>query len=430
MRSRSLHSRFYSLCLLLTSLFVLAACGGSGTTPASGTSSNAPSNTGSTSVIKIGSLHPLTGSLSSDGKQMDQAVQQAIADVNAAGGITSLGGAKLQIDSADTQSQADVAKTQAQHLVNDKDVAIIGTYQSAATAEVAPTLERAQVPLVIDVTAADSILQQGYMYTFRLQPNATLMGTTGAQNLQALAAATGKPIKTIAYIHEQTEYGTGVFNAFKAEAEKEGMQVVKEIKYDAFKTTDLTVELSQIKALNPDILAVTGYYNDGLLLAKNAMAVAPSVKAVYGVADGAFDLPQFPGDAGKNGTYFFNSNYHFNSTSSDAQTVRDAFKAKTGQDMRTPAVYAYAAVKVIADSLERAKSTDPKAVRDAIAQTSLKTTLFPSTGPISFDSKGENKGAQAILMQVQNNKVVQLYPAQYSEAKPIFPATPWSAPAH
>jgi branched-chain amino acid transport system substrate-binding protein len=396
---------------------MLAACGNTTSTSSTG---NAPQ------TIKIGSLHPLTGAFAGDGKQMDQAVQQAINDVNAAGGIKSMNGAKLAIDSADTQGKPDVAQSEAQRLINDKVAALVGTYQSAATAGVARTAERAQVPLVIDVTAASNILTQGYTYTFRLQPNATVMGTDGAQYLKQLADTSGKPVKTIAYIHEQSEFGTSVFTAFKAEAEKEGLQVVKEIKYNAVTASDLTGELTQIKQANPDILAVTGYYKDGLLLAKNAAAVTPNVKAIYGVADGAFDLPQFPTDAGKDGSYYFSSNYHFDAASSDASKVRDAFKAKTGQEMRTPAVFSYASVMVIADALERAKSTDAKALRDAIAQTTLNTSIFPFSGPIQFDGKGENKSAQPILMQVQSGKVVQVYPQKYAQAKPIYPATPWS----
>jgi branched-chain amino acid transport system substrate-binding protein len=419
MLSRGTRELSLSILLLMAIICLLTACGGA-------TSASTPSTGGAPQTIKIGSLHPLTGAFAGDGKQMDEAVQQAIDTINADGGIKSMGGAKLAIDSGDTQGKPDVAQSEAQRLINDKVAALIGTYQSAATAGVARTAERAQVPLVIDVTAADNILSQGYTYTFRLQPNATAMGTYGAQYLKAIADASGEPVKTIAYIHEQSDFGTSVFTAFKAEATKEGMQVVKEIKYNAITVSDLTDELTQIKQAKPDILAVTGYYKDGLLLAKNAAAVTPSVKAVYGVADGAFDLPQFPADAGKASAYYFSSNYHFDAASSDATKIREAFKTRYGQEMRTPAVFAYVSVLVIADALERAKSAEPKALRDALAQTTLATTIFPFSGPIQFDSRGENKNAQPILMQVQNGAVVQVYPQKYAQDKPIYPATPWS----
>jgi branched-chain amino acid transport system substrate-binding protein len=405
---------------LLVVLLVTAACGGTSGSSSAGGSSATPQ------VIKIGSIHPLTGALAGDGKQMDEAVKMAIDDINAAGGIKSMGGAKLAIDSVDTQGDPNVAQNEAQRLVNDGVAAMVGTYQSDATAEVAKVAERAQIPLVIDVTAADDILQQGYKYTFRIQPNATEMGTYGARYLKAISDAAGVSVKTVGYIHEESDFGTSVFKAFQAEAAREGIQVVKEIKYNAFNVSDLTLELAQLKAANPDVIAATGYYKDSLLVAQNAAAVMPNVKAMYGVANGAFDLPQFPGDAGKAGNFYFSSNYHWNANSSDANKIRSEFQAKYNDEMRTPAVFSYVAVQVIADALERAKSANPQALRDAIAQTSLNTSIFPFSGPIQFDSNGENKNAQPIVMQVQNGSVVQVYPDQYAQAKPIFPATPWS----
>jgi branched-chain amino acid transport system substrate-binding protein len=405
---------------LLVVILVTAACGGaSGSASGSGSSSTPQ-------VIKIGSIHPLTGALAGDGKQMDEAVKMAIDDINASGGIKSLGGARLAIDSVDTQGDPNVAQSEAQRLVNDGVAAMVGTYQSDATAEVAKVAERARIPLVIDVTAADDIMQQGYRFSFRIQPNATAMGTYGARYLKAISDAAGSPVKTVAYIHEGSDFGTSVFKAFQAEAAKEGIQVVKEIKYNAFNVSDLTLELTQLKAANPDVIAATGYYKDSLLVAQNAAAVMPHVKAMYGVANGAFDLPQFPKDAGKAGSFYFSSNYHWNALSSDANKIRSEFQAKYNDEMRTPAVFSYVAVQVIANALERARSTDAQALRNAIAQTSLNTSIFPFSGPIEFDSHGENKNAQPILMQVQNGNVMQVYPDQYAQAKPIFPATPWS----
>lgn len=399
--------------LLLALVFLLAACGSSG-----GSGSNTPS------IIKIGSLHPLTGALAADGKQMDEAIKMAVDDINAAGGIKALNGAKLQVDSGDSQGKPDVAQSEAQRLIQDGVVAIVGTYTSGTAAIVSQVAERSQVPFVIDVAAADDILSHGYQYTFRLQPNASVMGKNGADYLTQVAGSAGITIHSIAYIHEQTDFGTSVSKAFESEAQAHGISTVADIKYDAFPVSDLTLQVTQAAAAHPDVIVVTGYYNDGLVFAKAAATVKPKVKAIYGVADGAFDLPQFPGDAGSAGSFYLSSNYHFNATT--ASKVRDAFKAKYGQEMRTPAVFSYQAVQVIAQALEKAQTTDRTKLRAAIAGTSLSQsdTLLPHG--IHFDSKGENTDAIPIVMQVQNNQVVQVYPQQFAQAKPTFPATPWS----
>lgn len=334
-------------------------------------------------------------------------------------------GAKLEVVSGDTKGEPETASSEAQRMAGEGAVSLIGPYTSATAATVARAAERAQVPFVIDVATADSLLEQGYTYTFRIQPGSKDMGQFGARYLKEIAEAQGSPVESVAYIHESSEFGTSVFEAFEEEAQKEGIEVAREISYDALNVSDLTSELTQAKAANPDVIVATGYYNDGLLLAKAAADVKPDVKAVYGVANGAFDLDTFPEDAGENGNYYLSSNYHFDATSDRVQELRDKFEEQTGERMRTAAVFSYQAVEVIADALERAGSSEPPELRDAIAETSLETELFPFDGPIEFDDKGQNVNAQPIVMQVQGGEVVQVYPEDFAQEEPQFPAVPW-----
>lgn len=375
--------------------------------------------------VKVGSVHPLTGALASSGIQMDRAVKLAVDSINAQGGIKSLGGRPLEAVSADTQSKPDVAQSEAQRLIDGGVAALIGTYQSAATLTVAQLAERSQVPLIIDVSVADNITQQGYKYTFRVQPNATAMGTYGARYLTEISTTAGQPVKTIGYLHEPSDFGTTVFAAFKAEAEKHGMQITKEVTYE-LSNSDLTAQATQALSGNPDVLAVTGYFADGVTLTKNVGLIKPQIKAVWGVADGAFDAPDFPAAVRDQGNNFVDANYHYNASSKNLQTVRDRYKQQFGEDMRTEAVFSYQDVLLLADALERAKVTDHQAVRDALAQTNLPTDLIPMLGPIKFDDRGENPSAAPIINQVQQGQVYQVYPDNVAEKKPVFPGIPWS----
>lgn len=401
--------------LLVVVALISVACGGGGASQGE-----------SSETIKIGSLHPLTGPLAVDGKLMDQAVKMAVEDINKAGGIESMGGAKLEVVSGDTRAEPETASSEAQRMIDEGAVALIGPYTSATAATIARTAERSQVPFIIDVATADSILEQGYRYTFRIQPGSRTMGEFGARYLKEISEAQGSPVESVAYIHESSEFGTSVFEAFQEEAQREGIEVAREITYDALNVSDLTSELTQAKAANADAIVATGYYRDGLLLAQAAANVKPDVKAVYGVANGAFDLDTFPEDAGDNGNYYLSSNYHYDATSDRARELRQRFQERTGESMRTAAVFSYQAVEVIADALERAGSSEPQELRNAIAETSLETELFPFDGPIKFNERGQNVNAQPIVMQVQDGEVVQVYPERYAQEEPIFPATPWS----
>ncbi|MFW6188662.1 MAG: ABC transporter substrate-binding protein [Actinomycetota bacterium] len=376
-------------------------------------------------TIPIGSLHPLSGALADDGTSMDAAVEMAIEDVNEAGGIESLDGAQLELVSADSQGDPEVGQTETQRMIDEGVVAIIGAFQSAVAVNVATLAERSQVPFVIDVAVDDAIITEDSRYTFRIQPNATAMGQLGAQNLAAIAEGAGETVERVAYMHEETAFGTSVHDAFAAEAENLGMEVVEEITYNAFEVSDLTTELSQVGAADADVLAATGYYPDGVLMAREAMAVGPDVGSVFGIAHGAFDIAQFPEDVPDGSEYYFDSNYRFDATDEEVQEIRSRYQERTGNDMRTAAVLSYQATLLIADALERAASTDTTDLRDALSDSSL-DPLLAYPGPIEFDETGENVNAVPIVMQVQDGSVVQVHPDEFREADPVFPQTPWA----
>ena len=410
--------RGYVIVLAALSL-AAAACGDSGSSGSGGTS-------GSSETITIGSLHPLTGGLAGAGKPMDNAVKMAVDDINAAGGIKSMGGAKLKVASSDTQGKAEVGQSEAQRLTSSGAAALVGTYQSDVTQNVAAVAERSAVPLVIDVAVADQILRQGYKYTFRVQPDATSMGTKGADDLAAIGEQQKSPIKTVAYLHVQGDFGESVFTAFQKEATAKGISVAKEVSYD-LAINDATTQVSQAAAVNPDAIVVTGYFPDSLLVAKAIGALKPKVKAVYGIANGGFDDERFPAAAGPAGENILSANYHFDATSSAVKDIRQRFQQKYGEPMQTAAILSYQAVQVIAKALEDGKNADPKALRDAIAKVTVDQPLLAFEGPISFDDTGQNKNAIPIVMQVLSGKVEQVFPEKFKTVALTWPAVPAAA---
>ena len=373
--------------------------------------------------VQIGGIHPLTGGLAADGVQMDNAIRMAVEEINAAGGA---GGLTFEYLSADSTGSPEVGQTEAERLINEGADVLIGTFQSSVTANVAAIAERSQVPLLIDVAVADAILDQGYTYTFRIQPNATAMGVNGAQFLGAMAEASGEEVGSVVYLFESaTGYGSSVKDAFVAEAENLGIEVLDEVGYEPFSLTDLTTEMTRINALQPDVLAVTGYYNDGLIAAQNAEDVLLDVKGIYGVAQGTFDVPQFVTDFSDSSQCFLDSNYHWDASNPEAVAVRETFEETYGEAMRTSAVMAYQAVYVVADAVARAGSAEPVAIRDALAATDYAEHILPYAGPIQFDDTGENVNAVPVVMQVQDGAIYQVWPPDVAERSPIFPCVAW-----
>jgi branched-chain amino acid transport system substrate-binding protein len=278
------------------------------------------------------------------------------------------------------------------------------------------------VPFVIDVAVDDQILEQGYQNTFRIQPNASAMGTDGADRLVEIAKQSGESVDSVAYIHEDSSFGTSVFDAFKKEAESQGITVAKEIPYTATNFSDATTTVREAAAANPDVIVGTGYYPDQLLVAKAVKELSPDIQALYGVANGAFDDENFTNDAGAAGTGVLSANYHYNSASDRTQEIRQRFEQEYGSPMQTAAVLSYQAVEVIAQALEEGGSADPSELRDAISEVSVDDPLLAFDGPIEFDETGQNTNATVVVMQVEDGKIEQVAPAEFETTKASYPA--------
>jgi branched-chain amino acid transport system substrate-binding protein len=279
--------------------------------------------------------------------------------------------------------------------------------------------ERNQVPFVMDITADDAVLDQGYAYSFRLQPPNSVMGVRGARYLKEISAAAGKPLPKVAYLHEQSAFGTNVYKSFAGEAAKLGIEVVTELTYDAATVADLTTQLTTVKSSGATVLVVTGYYRDSVLAARAVDTVKPALDAVYGVANGAYDLPQFPTEVGAAGEDYFDVNYRLDMDNEETKDLATLYRDRFGDEIRTGAVLAYDAVRVIAAALESSGDRDPRKLRDAIAGISL-DPLLVSAGPIEFDDTGENVNALPVVMQVRDGTVRVVYPKDRAETEPRY----------
>ena len=409
-------TRYAAIAGLAIASISLTACAGSAM------SASTESTPGVTvDQVTIGSLHPESGASAADGQQMDRGAQYAVDAINDAGGIKSLGGAKLVLSSADTQGKPEIGQSEATRLIQEGAVALIGTYQSATSANVAAVAERSKVPFVMDVSSLDEILDQGYSYSFRLQPNATLMGTQGAEALVAMGEAAEEPVEQVAFLYEQGNFGTATLKSFQAAAEDAGVVVDPIISYDPASVSDMTTQVQQVAASGADVLAVAGYYRDSLLVSQAVDTIKPDLSAVFGVANGAFDQPQFVTDAPNAGENYFDANYHWDVTNDAAVELAEKYEAEFGEPIRTSAVLSYDAVMVIAEALEDSGTIDTTDLRDAISKSSYES-LVVNNGPVKFDKDGENTNASIVVMQVQDGAIKQVYPADRAESDYVYPA--------
>jgi branched-chain amino acid transport system substrate-binding protein len=369
--------------------------------------------------IAIGHLHPLSGSLAFDGQELRNGILLAVKEINESGGIKSQGGAKLKVLDGDSEGKPELAISSMERLDKAGAVAVIGCYQSSVTMVATQLAEKLKVPFVVSVAVADEITGRGFKYTFRIQPNSEQMVSQTMAHLAEIAKASGSAVKTIAYLHDNTAFGQSLVVHVDKLAPKYGFEVVAKVPYSPA-APDVTTEVGKIKAAGADIVLDTGYFGDGVRVYKTMKDLRLKAKAIVGCANGAFSHPKFVQELGPISENVMDGNYRANPLSELTKKAFANYRKEFNADMGSGTVFSYEAVYVIADALERAKSTDRAEIQKALTKTDIKEHILPQ-GPIIFDAGGQNKNAAAVMMQIQQGAVKLVWPSAYAEAKPVFP---------
>ncbi|HEY8416560.1 MAG TPA: ABC transporter substrate-binding protein [Limnochordales bacterium] len=369
--------------------------------------------------VRIGHIHPLTGGLALEGNEMRDAIRMAVDEVNEAGGIRSLGGARVVLLDGNSEGTPEKGASEAERLIREGCVALLGAYQSAVAYITTQVAERRRVPYVITVAVADDILERGFRYTFRVQPNARTIARDAVTYLKQLSERS--PVQTVAFMYDQSLFGTSIADHLERFCTETGFQVVGRIPYNVA-AADLSTEVNRLKAMAPDVAMFTGYFRDGVLVARTLRELQVELKAIFGVANGAFSHPDFVNQAGPASVGVMDANYYFDPRNPATQVAFEKYRERFGRSFSTHAIYAYEAARVVLDAIERAGAADPEAVRNALATTNRSEHILPQ-GPIQFDERGENINARAVLLQVIDGAPRVVLPEQYAEAEPIFPIT-------
>ena len=366
--------------------------------------------------VKVGILHPVTGALAFSGQQCREGALLAIEDINKAG-IKSLGGAKLDVMLGDAQSTPQAGAAEIEKMNEAGCSAVVGAFASAICLATTQAAAKYNLPHVVDVGVADQIVQRGLKNTFRFGPGYATCAQVAVNNLHVLNTVAGKPAKTVMIIHEESLFGTGTANLLSRELPGFGFEVREVIKH-ANPTRDFNNIVLRMKSVNPDIVIPANYYNEYALLVRTMQQQRVTPKAIYSVLGGAASsykfLKEFPDAA--NG--IIDCNHWFNPKDPRSAALRRRVEAK-GLFFTYEVFMTYTATMLLADAIERAKSTDRAAIVDALEKSSFADHLMPY-GPTKFVN-GQNQGAQPLMTQVIKGDIRVIVPREYREADPVFP---------
>ena len=385
------------------------------------------------SEVVIGATYPLSGANAQIGVDAQHAFNTAVDIVNndydlnlplAKGtGLPGLGGAKLRVVAADHQGDPQKGRAEAERLITQEKVAaIVGTYQSAVAVTVSETCERYEIPFLSADNSSPSLHRRGLKFYFRAAAHDEMFSTAMFDFFDALKKK-GQKIETLSLFHEDTIFGTDSANAQLKLANDRGYKVVANIKYRA-NSPSLTAEVQQLKAADADVLMPSSYTTDSILLVKTMSELGYKPKSIV-AQDAGFSekaLYDAVGDKLEGAISRGSFSLDLAAKRSSVGKINELYKARSGKDFNDLTSREFMGLLLLADAIDRAKSTDGEKIRAALAATDLpgERTIMPWKR-IKFDENGQNNDADPVLLQWRGGKFVTIFPAQAAIAEAIWP---------
>jgi branched-chain amino acid transport system substrate-binding protein len=341
-------------------------------------------------TIRVGVFSSLTGGTATFGISSTQGVQMAADEWNARGGLL---GKQIELIIEDDQSKPDEAALAVTKLINqNRVVAILGEVASSRTLAGAPIAQKAGIPLITPASTNPKVTKVGD-FIFRVCYVDSFQGVVCArfatQKLGLKRLAIFKDIKN--------DYSVGLAEYFKHNAIALGAEIVAEQSYSEG-DTDFRAQITSLKGANPECIFIPGYYTEVGLIAKQVRE--QNINAVLLGGDG-WDSPRTPEIGGEavDGSFFCN-HYSADDTSQMVQSFVQRYKGRHGYVPDAMAPLSYDAANMLFAAIERAGTTEGRAIRDAIAQ----TRDFPGIcGSVTIDEE-RNARKSAVVLQIAGGK--------------------------
>lgn len=387
MHRRQTEARVLGLAVPLVLALSLSACGSD---QGENKQADLPSaNSRLNGTITLGAVLPLTGTNATIGKDQQRGIDLAVAKINEGDGVL---GKKLVVDTEDSQGTAEAAIQAAKKLVSVSEVpAVIGEYSSGNSI---PMQQYLQSHGIVGMNPGSSSIEMR-------NTGALQFSTIGLDDVAGAFTADAlydKGYKSIAILAPNNAYGTGIVDSVSQAFEKLGGTATTTGLYTEGQS-DYRQELGRLKDSGPDAYVVTTYGKDGTVINKEIYELGMTDKPVFDIYLSQ-DVPDADPQSveGRIGM-------DVNATSPDGQSYADYYeKAYGGKFISSFNGYAYDAVMLLAEAINKAGSADPQAIADALPE--ISKTYKGVTGPIVFDADGQRSEQPYVVAEVKNGEIV------------------------
>jgi len=407
---------------------------------------------GAESEIKIGVLYPLSGAAATIGRDLQRAAELTAEIINNKtpevdipmaqwGGLPNLNGAKIKLIFADHRGEPDRGADLAKRLIlDDKVVGLMGAYHSSVTKTVSAVAERYGIPMINDSSTSPDLTKRGFKWFWRTTPHddyfnkdlfELLKGLTEGK-VKGVKAVPKDQLKNLAYACENTEWGSSVAKSLEGYAKEYGFTIVKGILYNA-NSPDLTSEAKALVAAKPDAMLFASYLSDSLLMIRTLKGMKATTQFLWGQNAG-FEMADFPKTLGPDidgvltRTVFIAKLTRIKKV---AGQVNALYKKKYGDDLTGATARSVVGVQAWAYVLNKAASTDPKAIQKACNEINIPANdlVMPWAG-VKFDASGQNILGRGLIGQYQKTKDGKIdleivYPFELATANFTYPFPGW-----
>jgi branched-chain amino acid transport system substrate-binding protein len=386
-----------------------------------------------TPEVAIGIIYPLSGASAQIGVDAQKSFETALEIINkdfdfdlplARGeGLPGLGGAKIRLVFADHQADPQKGRAEAERLITQEKVcAIIGTYQSAVAVTISQICERYQIPFMSADNSSPSLHRRGLKFYFRAAPHDEMFSAAMFDFFDAMKKK-GTKIDTLSLFHEDTIFGTDSGNAQLKLANERGYKVVADIKYRS-NSPSLSAEVQQLKAGNADVLMPSSYTTDGILLIKTMAELGYKPSSIVAQDAGFSEKALYDAVGDKLEGVISRGSFSLDLAAKRPMVgkINAMFKEKSGKDLNDFSSRQFMSLIVMAEAINRAKSTDGDKIREALTATDIpgENTIMPWKR-VKFDEMGQNNDADPVLLQYVGGKFVTIFPPQAAVAEALWP---------
>jgi branched-chain amino acid transport system substrate-binding protein len=367
-------------------------------------------------AVNVGVIMPLSGANAQFGINARNGIELAADEINSAGGIAELGGAKINLIVADATSTPTTAGNVAQRLITQQDVtAVLGAFASSLTIAISEVTERRDIPL-LTMSFADQITGRGYKNIFQVVAKASVIGKAQFDYVAAIAQAAGSKIEKIAIMYEDTAYGTAQATGLRAGAKAANVEIVMDDAYP-LGITDTTPLVNKLRGSGAQVVFPISYLNDSLLIIRSMRQQKLTIPAIGGAA--GYVIPDFEkalGEYAENVLSINTSNYDL------APELTDRFRKRFGYFMVHEALEHAVTLEVLVQAIRKAKSSKAEDVAAALRGARFTGGWINGMtgGAVQFDQTGLNILSVPLMVQWRGKDIVTVWPKDIAKSAPVW----------